>query len=327
MRKSPIARALAILFLSLTASLSMAFGLGADGVDCFGTPDAKPSQKKAVCQTLILPSNHNNLAMSVAVTVRSVAQCLIQNGVSVTFGYARLTHNDPQVQPGPNFALAAPPKGIYTDVSFELQRISTGEPGEIVFTITLEKSLLVGTSYVVWQNFQIDGGEDISGSIPPALLGNTNLPSKPVLAPPSPILGTSVQANWFPNPADENVTSYLAIITDSSTEVSAAEVFPPTLTAILDGLQPGSDYELRLLAVNGHGKGDAATVRFATRFDRPGSMAGPVLEHLSRDWNPSGETGYTLQGAVSSPADINLDGRVNAEDVLMMIQDHLQRVR
>jgi hypothetical protein len=53
-------------------------------------------------------------------------------------------------------------------------------------------------------------------------------------------------------------------------------------------------------------------------------MAGPLLEHLSRDWNPSGETGYTLQGAVSSPADINLDGRVNAADVLMMIQDHLR---
>ena len=322
MRTSLIARGQVILALALMVSVSTAFGLGMDGVEKQG-----PSPSKSTCQVLILPSNHNNLTMSVAVTVRAVGQCQIQNGVRVTFGYARLTHNDPQVQPGSNFALVHPPKSIYTGVSFELERISAGEPDEIVFTITLQKSLLVGTSYVVWQNFQIDGGEDISGSIPRAALGNTDLPSKPVLAPPHPILSTSVQAHWFLNPTDETVTSYLAIVTESSSEVSSVEVFAPTSTAVLDGLLPGRDYELSLLAINGSGKGEAATVQFATRFDPLGSMAGPILEHLSRDWNPSGETGHTLQGTVSSPADINLDGRVNAEDVLSMIEDHLQRER
>lgn len=331
MRNSPIDWASRILSFLLAVSTSgvPAEDLGLDAVDCLGTLDVTTHPRTVACQTLILPSNHNSnvLEEPAVVTVRFLALCQPPTALNVTFGYSRFTHFNPQVLPGPGFALVAPPKKVsYTEQSFELERVSPGETSEVLFTLVFDK-VLPGKSHIAWLNFQVDGGEDISESIPQASLESTNLPSKPVLAPPAPILSTSVQVDWFPNPTDENVTSYLAIVTDSTTEVSVAQVSPPTTTAVLDGLQPGTDYELSLLAANMHGKGEATTVPFTTRFDRLGSQADTVIQGLSRDWNPSGTAENTVEGAVLSPVDVNLDRRVNAEDALIVIRDHLQRVR
>jgi len=299
--------------------------LGLDAVDCLGTFEVETEPRKEKCGSVFLPSNNSNQGSSVLLAVRALVGCEIRNTLNVTFGYARLTHQNPNVLPGPNFAVVPPPKDVFTQESFMLQRNrSPGGPGEILFTLTLDKSLIQGTSEIRWDNFQADGGENLAANVPPAILANDPTPSKPVLSVPSPILATSVRANWFPNPKNENVTSYRVWVMEASTEVASATVGHPTQTAILAGLAQGTDYIMGLVALNAGGESQPATVEFTTRYDRLDSQTDTLIERLSREWNPSGGSEAGLQGAVPSPVDINLDGEVDARDAIEIIKDHFQ---
>ncbi|MCA9442066.1 MAG: hypothetical protein KC964_14760, partial [Candidatus Omnitrophica bacterium] len=89
----------------------------------------------------------------------------------------------------------------------------------------------------------------------------------------------------------------------------------------LGGLASGVDYMLRLLAINGNGESDPAVLPFTTRFDRTRTPSREALERLSLDWSPAKASVETVEEGVPSPVDINLDGWVNAEDLVLILDD------
>jgi hypothetical protein len=319
--------------------------LGLDGVDCLGDVPVHTDPRYLACKMFFQPSNNNTADATKVVTLRALSGCGILQTLNLRLAiFANgFESGNVHVFPGPNFRLAGQKIaetvvcatsaiGADCEISLELERTAPGQRGEVVLKLQFQSS---GGSTpkdnhegdrVEWLNFQVDDGEDISDSVPHAVIGTGGVPSKPVLAVPAPITDNNVQANWFLNPVNESVTGYHASIWSDTGEVVGVDVGSASTSAVLGGLLPGTDYQLSLVALNANGVSEPATLELTTRYDRLGPQVDTLIERLSRDWNPAGAGGEGLQALVPSPVDIDLDGKVNSEDAIEIIADHATRM-
>jgi hypothetical protein len=317
--------------------------LGLDAVDCLGAVPTTTRPRRFVCRQTLLSSGNNTASTTRTVFLRGVNGCEVGDSFTGSYTVSASGFNvvSTTVTLGVNFTVASGTKVLKGNSgTVEGMRIASGEPGEVLLQFEIEAEDLpfpafgVPSIQIDWTSFEIDGGADIADSIEPLIATRSVIPSKPVMTVPSPITSDSVQANWFANPENEGVTGYLVLwwlddprLKTSGFEIPATrEVSADMTSAVIDGLLPGTDYFLGLEAINSNGQSDRTTIRFTTRYDRLDSQMDTLLERLSMDWNPSGETGTGLQSEVPSPVDINLDGVVNGEDTLLILEDHLNRM-
>ena len=93
-----------------------------------------------------------------------------------------------------------------------------------------------------------------------------------------------------------------------------------TTRALLEGLRPGINYTLNLIASNSSGDSKPSELQFQTRFDPLDPDLANMLLQLGLDWVPDGGTGGNdLPASVPSPVDITLDGLVNSEDAISVL--------
>jgi hypothetical protein len=298
-------------------------------------PDSQTKNTPS-CHQVFLPQNVNGMSGPFTFNLWMLDGCGIQNQVRITLTYSSFLFAispNTGITPGPNFSLE---KSLqlkdsgYTDLSLTISRVGSATPDTLLASFTTATAIgfqlnSSGRGTLEWTEFQVDEDNDISAQISPVLITRTSIPSKPVLRLPDPITSTSIQANWFPNPVSEGVLTYRTSIHGPTSEV-ATETVPATQTTVLfSGLEFGTPYTLRLSATNGHGEGIADTLEFTTRYNPTGSQQEILLEQIWHEWDPLGWENGSLQSAVPSPADLNLDGLVNAEDTLEILRNHGQQ--
>ncbi|MCG3200007.1 MAG: hypothetical protein GHCLOJNM_04536 [bacterium] len=320
----------------LTGHPELLFDLGLDGIDCLGPIPVQGVVREYTCGRVFVAQDVNAVTGPFQLRIWALQGCEIRDTLDVTFQYpsfALAVDPNTGVTAGPNFMLgmkSAGEKGIgISDLSFHLDREKPGMPGELLATIDVMPLMdpLPSGSGIDFTNFQSDGGPNEAGSVPDSEITSDPQPTSPNLKVPEPILSASVTARWFPNPAIENVTAYTAQVLDGTGVVASASVPGASSSALLAGLQPGTDYTLSVVATNAAGDSAPSTLHFTTRYDRSGSQMNAILERLSREWSPEGsmeETG--LQGQVPSAVDINQDGEVNAHDALEILEDHANQL-
>ncbi len=301
------------------------------------SPSAVPENQiksASTCPPVFLPQNVNGLNGPFTFNLWALEGCAIQERIKLTLTYSfALFGINPStgIVPGPNFSLekTTATKGTagYTDLSLTLDRVGEAVPDELLVSLTaqavygfpFEKS---GT--LEWTQFRVDQGEDISSQIAPVLIMQSSLPAKPVLSLPDPVTCTGFQANWLPNQDSEDVLTYTASVSGSTGEI-ASTIVPATQTSVmLDGLSPGMPYTLGLTATNAAGESQLATLQVTTRYEPTGSQQRILLEQMPHEWDPVGQSDGSLQSAVPSPADMDLDGRVNAVDTIEILHNHNQ---
>jgi hypothetical protein len=258
---------------------------------------------------------------SFSVDLRGLRGCEVQGTLRFQIRYASSEFQFNGAVAGPNFMLADSLKGQPDgQATVELMRTGPGQEGEVIATLNFTTDSFSGDGTIEWEEFETDGGGDMSDQIPPVHVSAAEVPSKPLLAVPDPILSDSVQAQWFANPEIENVTAYTVSVLNA-TGVAASVTVPATATtAVLEGLEPASEYTLSLIASNGAGDSEPAQLAFQTRFDPANPDAVGLLIQLSLDWKPGGQEGNDVQSAVPSPVDINLDGVVNGNDSVLILE-------
>lgn len=289
----------------------------------------------ANCPAVFLTQDVNGLNGPYPFNLWALQGCCVQSQVKMTLTYSfALFGIDPGtgVNPGPNFVLekAVVTKGSpgYTDLSITLHRVGQAVADELLVSITAQASIVfpvVGSGTLEWTEFIVDGGDDLSGQIPSVTITRSDTPSQPVLGLPESITTSSIQANWFPNPGCEEVIAYTVLVTGPTAEVASLTLPATETTVMLSGLAPGRAYTLGLTATNAGGVSGMATLQFTSRYPEAGSQRNLLLEQLGQEWNPAGVMDGSLQSVVPSPADMNLDGLVNARDVLDILRIHLDR--
>jgi hypothetical protein len=309
----------------------------ATGEERFSHGSSSDSQSKSTpfCHQVFLPQNVNGLSGPFTFNLWMLDGCGIQNQVRITLTYSPfLFAISPYtgITPGPNFSLE---KSLQlkdsgsTDLSLTLNRVGSATPDTLLVSFTTATAIgfqlnSSGRGTLEWTEFQVDEDHDISAQIPPVEITRTSIPSEPVLRLPDPITSTSIQANWFPNPVSEGVLTYRASIHGPTGEVASETVPATQTTVLLTGLEFGTPYMLRLSATNARGEGIADTLEFTTRYNPAGSQQEILLEQIWHEWDPLGRQNGSLQSAVSSPADLNLDGLVNVKDTLEILRNHDQ---
>lgn len=298
---------------------------GLDGVDCLGDVYLVPVVRSNPCRRVFLPQDVHNVGILPGsffdVQIRTLRGCEIQRSVRFQFQFSPLFFQFEGADAGPNFmALTSSKVSDATEPIVEMERAGNGEPGELIATLHFSTQSFSGNGTIGWLQFEADGGGDVAGEVPPIEVSTSDLPSKPVLNLPDPITSSSVQAKWFANPLIENVTAYTASVRDMTGVVAEMAVEASETSVLLSGLNPGTDYTLNLLATNGSGDSEPAELKFKTRFDPFAPDLNNMLLQLGLDWTPSGGGGGNdLQSSVPSPVDINLDGLVNSEDALRVL--------
>ncbi len=297
------------------------------------------SQTKSAtsCAQVFLPQNVNGLNGPYTFNLWALEGCAIQEQVTITLTYSFALFGIPTstgINAGPHFVLgkATETKGTsgYTNLSFTLNRVAEAVNGELVVSLTAYAAIgfqIIGSGTLEWTDFRVDNGGDISSQIPVVLIKRSSIPSKPVLGLPTPINTSSVHTNWFPNPASEGVMTYTVKVSGSTGKVASVVVPATQTTAALEGLSPGSPYTLWLTVANASGESQPAMLLFTSRYEETGSQRNLLLEQVGPEWNPDGANDGSLQSVVPSPADMDLDGLVNAKDVLEILLDHHSRWR
>jgi len=314
------------------------FDLGLDGVDCLGDVETRPHPRRPFCRPIFIVTNvsspNGGPVNPLVIRIIAALGCEIDGTIRIVFRYSSfaLTRFVVPVIAGPNFAITSTgPKiedkgiGMTTD-AVELVRTGPGEEGEIVCEFGFMPGLpSAGGDMVEWVEISADGGSNVADNVGDSLVNTSDLPSKPTLLLPTSILSDSIEAAWVPNDLIEGVSEYQVTVRENGQPVASATVPSGTPAVVLDGLTPGTDYTLELVAVNAQGSSAPCTLDFTTRFDRMASQSNAILERLSRDWNPNGDAGSDdLQSLAPSPVDIDLNGRVNNDDALMILMDHLE---
>lgn len=280
------------------------------------------------CKRVFLPQNVAVGDGPFQFNIRALQGCEIQNFVDITltFPFALFSIKpDTGIAPGPNFALmgSSTSKGIgMTEVSFKLARLAAGGPGEILATITADTGIglpLLMEGAIDWITFRPDNGINLASFVPPVQVTYSKKPARPVFNLPGSVTSTSLVARWFPNSPVEHVIEYRGRILESTSEIRSATAAGNESSMSLEGLTPGTEYTLELIAVNRFGESKASTLQITTRFDRMSGECEVLLRALSRDWDPRGDRMGTLQSAIPSPLDSNLDGKVDENDALAVI--------